>query len=113
MPVNVVVSSRGRGGPDQRFTTRSCLRFLNFAKHWLDVHDRRTVDGFDGANAQPVLYNSADRDRVKTQGIRPVRRAGRKDTGKPTLWIGAGMNLHDVSPGAVQPGHDDDLVAHR
>ena len=48
-------------------------------KHRFDVNDGRTVDGFDGADPQPILDDPAHGDAMKAQRIWPVWRS-------PDFW---------------------------
>ena len=50
-------------------------------------------------------------DAVQSEGIGPVLGAGRENTGKGIGRIVAGMDFEHGAIGAMQPGHDDELVA--
>src|SRR5262249_30786408 len=69
------------------------LEVFYTGEHRLDVDHERTVDGFDGPNAQPISGDLAHGHAVKAQRIRTVRRAGGKDAGKRKLPVGARMHL--------------------
>ena len=63
------------------------LALLDFTQHWLDVDDRRAVDGFQGTDAQTVLAYFAHRDLMKADRIGPVGRSGREHSSKPPLRV--------------------------
>ena len=48
---------------------RRPLEVSDVRKHRSDVNDRRAVDGFNGANPQPVIHNLASGDAMKPQRI--------------------------------------------
>jgi len=87
------------------------LEVFEARKHRFDVNDGCTVDGFDGANSQPILDDPAYRDAMKAHGVGPVGRSRGKYARKRTVPIRAWMNLKHVASGAVQPSHNDDVVA--
>jgi hypothetical protein len=87
------------------------LEVLEARKNWLDVNNGRAVDGFDGADAQPILDDLAHGNAMEAQRIWPVGRSRRKYARKRKAPIRARMNLEHVAPGAVQPSHNDDVAA--
>lgn len=87
------------------------LKVCETRKHRFDVNNRSTVDGLDGADPQTVVDNAAHGDAVKAQRIWPIGRTRRKHACKRTAPIGAGMNFQHIASRAVQPSHNDDVVA--
>src|SRR6266702_782585 len=58
------------------------LMLLDFAQHWLDVDDRRAVDGFHRPDSQTVLAYFAHGDSMKADRIGTVGRSGREHSSK-------------------------------
>ena len=67
----------------------SRLEVLQAGKHWFDINDRCSVNGFDGADLQPVLADVSHGDPMKAQWIWPVRRSRREDAGKRVALVPA------------------------
>src|SRR5262245_21749787 len=89
----------------------SPLAGVTSEEHRLDIHDRGTVDGFDGTDAQTRTVDGSDDHRMQPKGIRPIRRARGKDASERTVGIRSRVHLEGIAPSAIQPGDDDDLVA--
>ena len=87
-----------------KYTARNALLEVWVAgKRRLDVDDGRTVDGFDGADAQAIFDDLADGDVVKAYWIWTVGRARREYASKLTARVRAWMNPQNVAAGAMKP----------
>ena len=64
-------------------------------KHGLDIHDRRSVDGFDGTDAQAVPVDFVHDDRMQPERIRPVRGSRREDAGQWIARVPSWVDLKD------------------
>lgn len=106
-----VRTSCGRGAEGRDLAAVWPLRVLVAVEHDFDVDDRRAVDGLNRTDPQAIPYDLLHGHTMKAHWIRTVWRARGENPGQPTAWIRAGMNLHYVAPGLVQPGEDNDVVA--
>ena len=112
----LAVHRRGAGRRQARRHDRLSLtrrsEVSTAGEHRLDVHDRRAVDGFDGADPQPgpSILRTVTRCRPSGFGRSGERVAKTPASGRRP--VGARMDFQHVAPGSVEPGEDDDLVAH-
>src|SRR5690242_668791 len=88
-----------------------CSSVLSRTQHWLDIDNRRAVDGFDRPNQQPVSIDLSHAYTMQADGIRPIGRARCKDARQRILLVSAGMHLQHLAPRLVKPCEHDDLIA--
>jgi hypothetical protein len=79
----------------------------------LDVDHRRSVDGFDGPDAKAATIDGTQPDGMETQRVRPVRRSRRKHARQAPSLVTSRVDLADVPPSPMQPGDDEEPIAHR
>src|SRR5690348_4278107 len=91
--------------------TTLCSSILPRTQHWLDIDDRRVVDGFDRPNQQQVSVDLSYAYTMQADWIRPIGRAGGKDAGQRILLISAWVHLQNLAPRLVKPREYDDLIA--
>jgi hypothetical protein len=78
---------------------------------YLDVDDRRAVDGLDRSDPQARSGDLANDDAMQAERIGPVRRSRGEDAGEGCRLIAAWMDLEYGPIGAMKPGDHDDFVA--
>ena len=82
------------------------------AQDGLDVDDGRAVDRLQRSHLELEPVDPADRDAMEPERVRPIGRPRREHARQRSARVVARVDLQDVSLRLVQPGHDDQLVAH-
>jgi len=70
----------------------------------LDVHDRCPVDDFQRLKSKASAVHLDNRHLVKSNRIRTVGRAGRKDPGQARAGIAAGVHALNLASRLMKPG---------
>jgi len=73
------------------------LRIVGVIQDRLDVHHRRPVNQLDRPNSQPRPGNLPHRYSMKPQGVGPVGRPGRENSGDRNLRITPRVHLEHLT----------------